>query len=165
MLERPYLRVECIAHHVQPGACNVGIVPCLLDRGLVRKHFGQCFVIPLLRMVQDHRYRLEIATTGRLCETLHQRVEMRGSGGRERRLGGRCSRLDRRRKTNRARGHGQSERSQYVPSSGDHLHVCRFPPRPMSFGRWAAQLLETIKSLFMGTTVIAENASRGFSSQ
>src|SRR6185295_19768795 len=121
MLERPYLRVERIAHHVQPGSRNVGIIPGLLGRRLVRKHFGQCFVIPLLWMVEDHWYGLEIATAGCLCETLHQRVEMRGTAWRQRRLGGRCSRLGRRRKTNCARGYGQSDRSQYAPSSGaDH---------------------------------------------
>jgi len=34
----------------------------------VGKHFRQCFVIPLLWMVQDHRHGLEIRDAGRLRE-------------------------------------------------------------------------------------------------
>jgi hypothetical protein len=122
MFERPDLRIERIAHKTQPGPSDLAIVPGLPGRRPVGEHFGQCFVIPLLRVVQDHRHSLEIATAGCLHETLLQGVKMRGTRRRQRGLDGRCRRLGHCRcNTDRTCGHGQSERTQYIPSSGDNL--------------------------------------------
>ena len=123
MFERPDLRIERIAHEVQPGACDVGIVPDLLGHRFVRENFRQSFVIPLLPAVQDHRHGLEIATAGCLRETLLQRFEMRGTGRRQGGFDGGCRGLGGcRRNTDRACGHGQSECFQCAPSSRDHVH-------------------------------------------
>jgi hypothetical protein len=122
MFERPDLCIERVAHQAQPGTSNFDAVPRLLGHRPVGEHFGQCFVIPLLRVVQDHRHGLEITAPGCLRETLLQGVKMRGTGWRQRGPDGRCSRLGHCRcNTDRTCGHGQSERTQYIPSSGDNL--------------------------------------------
>ncbi len=130
MLERPDLRIQRVAHQVQPGTSDLGIVPDLAGGRPVGEHFRQCFVVPLLWIVQDHRHGLEVATAGCLRETLLQRLKMRGAGRRQRGLDGRRRWSGLRRcKADRACGNGQSKCSQYAPSSGDDLHgvISRLP--------------------------------------
>ena len=72
MPEREHLRIERIAHEIHPGASDVRIIPDLLSRIAIGDHFLQRGVVPQVRMIEDHRHRLEVPPAWSLTETLHQ---------------------------------------------------------------------------------------------
>src|SRR5260370_29479742 len=63
MPEREHLRVHRIAHEVHPRTADGGVVPDLLARAAIGDHLVESGSVPEIRMVEDHRHRLEVPPT------------------------------------------------------------------------------------------------------
>src|ERR1700739_2914942 len=70
--ERKDLRIDRIAHGIQPWSRDVGIVPHLLVSTSIRKQFFECYVIPEIGMKQDHWHGFEIAPARSTTQTHHE---------------------------------------------------------------------------------------------
>ncbi|KVL15634.1 hypothetical protein WL14_21350 [Burkholderia cepacia] len=84
MAIRPDLRVQRIAHQVQPRAAELGVVPYLLRAAAVAGQFGERRMIPLVGTFEDHRHRLEVAPPRRGREAAREVGEVRGAAGQQR---------------------------------------------------------------------------------
>ena len=78
------LRIHGIAHHVQPRASQIGIVPGLFWAASIVQHGVERLGIPLVTIVEDHRNRFVIPSTWRLGEMAMQRFQRLGPFGSER---------------------------------------------------------------------------------
>src|SRR5882757_1190563 len=56
------LRVDGVAHQVEPGTREIGIVSRLLARAAGGDDLLERFIIPEIGLLEDHWYRLEIAS-------------------------------------------------------------------------------------------------------
>jgi hypothetical protein len=72
MPKRKYLRIDRIAHEIQPGASNIRIVPDLFARTAIGDYFFQSSVVPEVRMIEDHRNCLEVPFARSVMDTLHK---------------------------------------------------------------------------------------------
>src|ERR1700676_1342385 len=72
MPEGEHLRIERIAHEIHPGASDVRVIPDLFGRIAIGNHFFQRGVVPQVRVIEDHRHRLEVPPARSLAKTLHE---------------------------------------------------------------------------------------------
>ena len=69
-----------IAHQVEPRTRKIGIVPHLLTRAAIGDDLPECFVIPEIGMLKDHRHSLEVAAARRATQPFHQFGELVSAG-------------------------------------------------------------------------------------
>lgn len=62
--ECEHLRIERIAHQVEPGTRDIDIVERLLRRATIGEHGLQRLGVPIVGVLQDHRRGLQIARRG-----------------------------------------------------------------------------------------------------
>jgi hypothetical protein len=103
MSEGEDLRIDGVAHQVEPWTCDVRVVPNLLSSTAIGDDFLERDVVPEIGMRIDHRQRLGVSPTG--CR-LQTRSELRENAGtlRDETLG--C------RRTYRAAGEGRRAQRQ-----------------------------------------------------
>jgi hypothetical protein len=119
MSEGEDLRIDRVAHQVEPWTCDVRVVPHLLSHTAIGDDFLERDVVPEIGMRDDHRHRLEVSPAGCLLKT---RSELRKSAGTLRDETHGC------RRTCRAAGEGhrvqcqRSKAEKSSPSSGINSH-------------------------------------------
>jgi hypothetical protein len=74
------LRIDRIAHQVEPGTREIGVVPHLLARALVGDGLLERFAIPEIRTLENHRHSFEVASARRATQPSHQLSELPGAG-------------------------------------------------------------------------------------
>ena len=72
MPEREHLRIDRIAHEIHPGASDDPFVPDLFARAAIGDHFLQRGVVPQVRVIEDHRHRLEVPPAGSATKAFHE---------------------------------------------------------------------------------------------
>jgi len=72
MPEGEDLRIERVAHQVQPRAADLCVVPDLLPAAAIGDCGIQRLDIPEIRRVEDHRHSLEVAAACYLGKLFHK---------------------------------------------------------------------------------------------
>jgi hypothetical protein len=74
------LPIDRVAHQVEPGTCDVGVVPHLLVRAAIGDDLLERFLIPEIRMLENHRHGLEVASARCAAQPVDQLGELPGTG-------------------------------------------------------------------------------------
>ena len=73
------LRVDRIAHQVEPRTRDIGVVPHLLARALVGDGLLERFVIPEIRTLENHRHGFEVASARSAAQPFRQLSKLPGA--------------------------------------------------------------------------------------
>src|SRR6516162_11084280 len=74
------LPIDRVAHQIEPRTREYGVVPYLLASAAIGDDLGERFVIPEIRMLENHRDGLEVASARRATQPIHQLRELPGIG-------------------------------------------------------------------------------------